>query len=151
MTTQVQQRPLAELQQGRGMAAWVAMYQAYNAIFKRAELAILSHGLSLPQLLVLAALRSAGEPMTIGHLAHAIVKETQTLTGLVDRLEDSGLVERAFDRSDRRKVWVRLTEAGRQRFDEALPVFRGSVETALNGLSDEELGQVEASLQKVAS
>ena len=119
MTKQQEQ---AKLDGARGMAQWVAIYQAYNAIFKLSELALLPHRLSLPQIYLLSVLKNGGGMLTTGEIGRAMVKASQTITGLVDRLEEPGLVERVFNRSDRRKTWVRLTEQGERKLAEALPV-----------------------------
>jgi DNA-binding MarR family transcriptional regulator len=76
-----------------------------------------------------------------------MVKASQTITGLVDRLEVQNLVERRFDRSDRRKTWVRLTDAGRERFAKAYPAASRQGEELFSILSDSEL----ESLKSVAT
>jgi DNA-binding MarR family transcriptional regulator len=68
-----------------------------------------------------------------------MVKASQTITGLVDRLEVQNLVERRFDRSDRRKTWVRLTDVGRERFAKAYPAASRQGEELFSVLSDSEL------------
>ena len=123
----------------RGLTEWIILYQAYNAMFKVQELALLPFNVSLPQLHVLALLTYAGGELTTGEIGRAMVKASQTITGLVDRLEVQNLVERRFDRSDRRKTWVRLTDAGRERFTKAFPVSNRSGEELVSVLTDEEL------------
>jgi len=49
-------------------------------------------------------------PMTAGQLAQAIRLTTGAVTGVLDRLEAAGLVRRARDAGDRRKVIVELTD-----------------------------------------
>jgi hypothetical protein len=44
--------------------------------------------------------------------------------GLVGRLEPEALVERTMCENDRRSVWVRATEAGRERLAAARPTHR---------------------------
>jgi DNA-binding MarR family transcriptional regulator len=127
------------------------VYQTYNAIFKVAELALLSQRLSLPQLHVLAVLKKGGGLLTTGQIGQAMVKASQTITGLVDRLEEPGLVERVFDRKDRRKTWVRLTEKGERKLAEASPVGARLAEELSAVLSDEELQDLEAKMEKLRS
>lgn len=53
-------------------------------------------------------------PMTAGQLADAVRLTTGAVTGVLDRLEGSGLVRRVRDTQDRRKVNVEITdEVGR--------------------------------------
>jgi DNA-binding MarR family transcriptional regulator len=133
------------------MAQWVTLYQAHNAIFKVAELALLPHNLSLPQLHLLAILKKADGLVTTGEIGQAMVKASQTITGLVDRVEEPGLVERVFDRSDRRKTWVRLTEKGEQKLAEAYPVANRLAEELSAVLTDPELQDLQAKLGKLRS
>jgi DNA-binding MarR family transcriptional regulator len=145
MTIQADKQVEAEYET-RGMAEWVSLYEAYNAIFKLAELALLPHKLSMPQLAVLATLKQAGGILTTGEIGRAMVKASQTITGLVDRLEVQDLVERQFDRRDRRKTWVRLTEKGERKLQEAMPVANGLAEEISSALTDKGLQELRAKL-----
>jgi MarR family 2-MHQ and catechol resistance regulon transcriptional repressor len=135
----------------RGLGEWITMYKAYNAIFKLAELALLPQDLSLPQLYLLTVLKNGDGPITTGEIGRAMVKASQTITGLVDRLEEPGLVERVFDRRDRRKTWVRLTEKGERKFAEAFPIASHLAEELSGALTDQELKDLQAKVEKLRS
>ena len=68
-------------------------------------------GLSIAQLDVLRRLRHHG-PSPMRRLAEQMNCEASNLTGLVDRLETRGLVERRPDPHDRRVRLLALTETG---------------------------------------
>ncbi|MFP2900628.1 MarR family winged helix-turn-helix transcriptional regulator [Corallococcus sp. 4LFB] len=51
-------------------------------------------------------------PIQVGVLAQRIGITKKTITGVVDRLEDMGMVERGRDAEDRRAVTAKLTERG---------------------------------------
>lgn len=51
--------------------------------------------------------RSGSTPITAGELTRATGFTTGAITGILDRLERAGFVERVKDASDRRKVFVR--------------------------------------------
>lgn len=55
-------------------------------------------------------------PVQVGMLAHRVGITRKTITGVVDRLETMGLVERTRDAEDRRAVVVRLTARGEENF-----------------------------------
>lgn len=59
--------------------------------------------------------RYSGETLTAGHLARATGLTTGAITGILDRLERAGLVERVRDPADRRKVFVRPRPEALQR------------------------------------
>lgn len=53
-----------------------------------------------------------GVPVTVARLQAATGQRASTMTGVLDRLEGRGLVERALNPEDRRSFTVILTEAG---------------------------------------
>jgi DNA-binding MarR family transcriptional regulator len=133
----------------RGMAEWLSLSEPYNAMFKLTELALLPHNLSLPQLHLLSVLKEAGGILTTGEIGRAMVKASQTITGLVDRLEVQDLVERQFDRRDRRKTWVRLTAKGERKWEEAVPVANQLAGELFSVLTNEELRDLKAKNAKL--
>jgi DNA-binding MarR family transcriptional regulator len=148
MAIQTAKKPDVE-QQARGMAEWVSLYRPYNAIFKLTELALLPYNLSLPQLHLLSVLKESGGILTTGEIGRAMVKASQTITGLVDRLEVQDLVERKFERRDRRKTWVRLTAKGQRKLEEAVPVADRVAQELFSVLTDKELRELQAKTDKL--
>jgi DNA-binding MarR family transcriptional regulator len=73
------------------------------------------HDLSLTQLRVLAILRDRRLQMTA--LAHYLGLDKSTMTGLVQRAERRGLLQRAANPADGRVVDVLLTRAGEELTD----------------------------------
>ena len=93
------------------------------------------HDLTLPQFLVLAAIRQHGAGCPIGTLATEMFQSFPTMTGIVDRLKDAGLVARGDDPADRRKVVISLTPAGRDLLDRARNTQRARIVYALEKFS----------------
>ena len=60
------------------------------------------------------------------------------MTGIVNRLKSAGLVSRSTDPTDRRKVVIRLTQAGRALLDRAKNARRKRMVRALAHLSRQE-------------
>lgn len=67
--------------------------------------------LSAPQVHTLLALGHEGA-LAMGDLARRVAITEKTVTGLVDRLQRDGLVERRRDEADRRVIHVALTGPG---------------------------------------
>ena len=89
-----------------------AVYAAAHA-FGRAYRALLNeHDLTYPQYLVLLVLWEE-EGLTVKEIGNRLFLDSGTLTPLLKRLEASGRVRRARDRSDERQVSIFLTEGGR--------------------------------------
>lgn len=66
---------------------------------------------SFPQFFLLGALHG-GEALTMSLIAERMRHTTAAATGMVDRLETLGYVQRAHATDDRRKVLVRITARG---------------------------------------
>ena len=75
----------------------------------------------------------------MSRLAEALDVSVASTTGIVDRMEKRGLVERSHDLTDRRVVLVHPAERGLQVFVEIDKRRRLGLELLLNKLSDEEL------------
>jgi MarR family 2-MHQ and catechol resistance regulon transcriptional repressor len=149
--TRRRQKSAAKLDGARGLDQWTTIYKAYNSVFKVAELVLLPQRLSLPQLHLLTILENGGGILTTGEIGREMVKASQTITGLVDRLEEPGFVERVFDRSDRRKTWVRMTKEGERKLAEGLPVFNRLVDELFSVLTDQDLHDLQAKVEKLRS
>ena len=71
------------------------------------------YGVSAPQVACLMALLDMG-PISPSQIAKKIMVESSTVTGILDRLEQKGLVTRMRVSQDRRVITVDLTETGRR-------------------------------------
>ena len=74
---------------------------------------VLKVGLSMAQLNILYTLKRCGE-MPMSRLAEMLNVSLSNATGLIDRIEERGLVERTRVPEDRRIVLIRVTKAGEQ-------------------------------------
>jgi DNA-binding MarR family transcriptional regulator len=116
--------------------AWTAMLRFF---FTKARPRMLElwreFDLQPPQQMVLELL---DEPRPMGELALEMHCDSSNITGIVDRLEERGLVERTALARDRRVKLVGVTEEGRKLRDEV--ARRRSVPPPeLAGLTDTEL------------
>ena len=99
------------------------------------------HGISLVHLSVLSIIQANG-PQSMGRLADALDVSVASVTGIVSRMQERGLIERRDDPHDRRVVLVDLAEAG-QRFVEDLDTQRLTfLRQALSGLQPDDLAAV---------
>ena len=70
-------------------------------------------GLTTPQYFVFNALWM-GDGISIGELGERVYLDSSTLTGIIDRMERSGYVERQPNPEDRRSVLIFLTDRARE-------------------------------------
>ena len=73
-----------------------------------------------------------------------------TMTSMVVRLVQLELVERFYDKQDRRKVLVRLTKNGKKVIDQIMSVRRRELESFLSGLNAREVDEFVSSIEKTA-
>jgi DNA-binding MarR family transcriptional regulator len=71
-------------------------------------------------------------------VAAMIAYDRATIGGVIDRLEQKGLVKRTVSKRDRRAREVRLTAKGQGLFDEILPLVRSLQADILPGLTDDQ-------------
>ena len=107
------------------------------------------HGVTPTQLSVLKLLAEIGD-LSLGTLSKEIRAHNSTVTGIVDRMEAAGLVERA--RSDRdRRVWIiRLTAAGKKVAERARVSPWDVLRQALAELSPSDQEKLTSLMRKVA-
>lgn len=94
--------------------------------------------LSLIHLHVLSLLEADG-PLSMTHLAEALDVSVASVTGIVDRLEQRGFVERQRGQGDRRVILVQRTPAGEAVFNDLAAHRRERLTRLLAEFSDEEL------------
>jgi len=70
------------------------------------------HGLTPSQYNILRILRGEGKPLPILEIASRTVAVVPGITGLIDRLEQAGFVNRVRCEKDRRVIYVALTDHG---------------------------------------
>lgn len=106
---------------------------------------LLREGLSMAQLHVLNLVESHGE-MAMSRLADMLDVSLSNATGLIDRVEERGFVERLRVPTDRRIVLVRLTPAGRQVLDEIEVVREQILRRVLDELDPTQLAGVASAM-----
>jgi DNA-binding MarR family transcriptional regulator len=99
------------------------------------------HSLSLVHLNVLTALEAEGA-LSMKRLAEAMDVSDASATGIVDRMEKRGLVERRHGTEDRRVVRVHATEAGFQVFRDMAAHSRERLTKVLAELTEEEMASL---------
>src|SRR6202030_893662 len=78
----------------------------------RAARLLREHGLTPSQYNVLRILRGEGKPLPILEIASRTIAVVPGITGLIDRLEQAGFVNRLRCAKDRRVIYVALTDQG---------------------------------------
>jgi len=105
---------------------------------------------SAAQLNCLLALYENG-PLPPSQIAKYMMVKSSTVTGVVDRLEQKGLVTRARNSPDRRMITIELTEAGKRLAQNAPPPIQQKIIDGLKRISEAEIDQIVFSLTKLTN
>jgi len=90
---------------------------------------------------VLTVLREK-ETCSIGELSENVFLRRTTVSRIVERMKEEGLVETTSNSADSRITEVKLTATGKQALDKVIHVGSKQFDRATEGLSNEELGQL---------
>lgn len=107
------------------------------------------HDVSLTQLRVLAILR--GRRVRMAELADHLGLERSTMTGLVDRAEQRGLLARAPNPTDGRAVDVFLTPAGSALARQGAAAIRRSLVPVTDALTPAEQRRLQSLLERLVT
>jgi len=106
-------------------------------------------GLTTSQLLVLELLEASGE-MTVGAIAREVGLAQGTVTSLIDRLVERGLLNRRRANRDRRQVKVAVSDPGRALLAAAPTPLQRRFLDSFSRLQDWEQTSILSSLQRLA-
>lgn len=101
-----------------------------------------------PQMVCLYSLGREGT-MTLSQLAQSVSLSASTTTGIVDRLENKGLVTRTRGLKDRRKVDLNITQTGQAMIREAPALLQDRLAEALRNLPELEQAAITLSLERI--
>jgi DNA-binding MarR family transcriptional regulator len=128
----------------------IALRQIIRSIDIRSKRLVKQFGLTGPQLIILQEIART-EEITASELAKAISLSQATVTGILERLEKRDLITRRRSNSDRRRVKVSPTAAGRQLLEAAPPLMQESFVDQFDCLLNWEQHMILSSLQRLVT
>lgn len=138
------------MEQTRIEDALIALRRVMRAI----EISSLSlakkSGLTPTQLIVLQVI-AAVDNATPSYVSVKTTLSQATITTVLDKLEKKSLVARQRDNTDKRRLYLRVTELGRQTIATAPDILQIQFQRSFQRLNDWEQSMIVASFQRVAS
>jgi DNA-binding MarR family transcriptional regulator len=104
--------------------------------------------ITTPQLVALLCVVDDG-PITPTDIARQVHLSNSTIVGILDRLEQKGLIARERSTTDRRLVNITATEAGRELAESAPSPLQDVFADALRGLPELEQTAIALSLERI--
>jgi MarR family transcriptional regulator, lower aerobic nicotinate degradation pathway regulator len=134
--------------QGADLGLVDALAQLTFAVQRTLGRIAAANGLSIVQTRLLGILRDR-EP-TIKELAAFLQLDKSSVTGLVDRAQERGLVRRAASALDGRSVHVRITAAGRALVEREAATFEEEIAVLVSDLSPNDRSRLSSLASLVA-
>ena len=106
-------------------------------------------GMTPAQTHVLLHLHQSGGQLPQRELLDSLKVKPSTVNGILDRMEEKGLVERTVSGTDARQRLVALTLAGRKREEQVKQAFLEAEALIVRGLTKEETDTLRSLLERV--
>jgi len=107
-----------------------------------------NYNITLPQLLCLYEI-SENEEINLSQLTKLVNLNNSAVTGIIDRLESKGFVERTKKGTDRRTIYLDLTEAGQEYVLLLFKILENDCFFDNEKLSIEQIKDINDSLDKI--
>jgi DNA-binding MarR family transcriptional regulator len=131
----------------RPMAAVTSIMRAQQVLMARLNDLLRPHGLTFPRyeaLMLLSFTRSGALPL--GKIGERLQVHRTSVTNIIDKLEDDGLVRRVPHANDRRATLAEITDAGRETAGRATAALNDAA-FGLDALGNDEQEAVTALLR----
>lgn len=125
-----------------------SLVSAYQAFERYSAPDVKAMGLTTTQFDVIATLGNQ-PPMTCKELGEKTLVTKGTLTGVLERLEAKGILERKLNPEDARSQMIGLTVIGQSLFEKVFPAHLQHLAKAFNQLDKQDLVAIEKSLQSL--
>ncbi|KXG76955.1 HTH-type transcriptional regulator MhqR [Fervidicola ferrireducens] len=117
--------------------------ESFDKIFKK-------YGVSRTKFNVLLILgKGKEEGLSLSQIGERIRVSKANITKLIDRMEKENLVERRYDKKDRRIVRAKLTLKGEELFKEIFPKYKEQWQKIISALENEEKDHLIMILRKI--
>jgi len=124
----------------RRLKTWIRLLGVTRSIESNLrEFLRLGHATTLPRFDVMAALWRKRDGVTMSELSRMLLVSNGNATAVVDRLEADGMVRRRPSDTDRRTVFVALTDEGLRAFEGMAEAHEQEVDRLLGTLSEADL------------
>lgn len=125
----------------KGVRIVQVMKKVMSAIKQKMQNHFKEMNLTGPQGMLIGTLSHYGE-MKISDLSEKLGLSNSTVSGIIDRLEVQGLVERIRSKEDRRVVYIKVTEKCKQDSQERFEVINKLIEEMMDKATPEELDTI---------
>jgi len=116
---------------------FIVFARSHRAVFDHIKRDIQNYGLNPTEFGVLELLYHKG-PQALQHIGQKILLASGSITYVVDRLEEKGLLNRKPCKQDRRVTYAEISDTGKSLMEEIFPKHREVIKNIFSNLSTEE-------------
>ncbi len=126
---------------------WILLHQARDAVLKVRDNELNKHGLTAVEFGALHIIKTIGGEATPAMVSKHMLRQHHSVTALLKRMENKGLVTRTKSRT-RKNTWIiNLTEKGQEAFKQSFII--DSVNSVMSVLTEDEKIHLEEYLTKL--
>ena len=125
---------LTDAEQVAALKLWVVLSRAHEAVAELARRDVERGELSLTEFGVMEALFHKGD-LTAGEVSKRVLLRSGSLTYVIDKLAERGLIRRKVCEEDKRRTYLQLTTAGNALMRKIWPGHAAVIELATSGLT----------------
>lgn len=126
---------------------WILLFQARNAVVKARNRDLKKCGVKGEESFALYVINALGEQATPATIARLLIREPNTVSGLLSTMEQKGLITRSPNRFHRNMVTLTLTEKGEKAYRKSSK--HESFRKIMSVLSDKEQKQLVSLLKMI--
>ena len=126
---------------------WVLLNQVQSLMMNARDTELMEYGTTGMQAGVMFIINAVGEEIIPADISRWLLRKPATISGLLDRMEKAGLIQKARDLPRKNLIRIRLTEKGKQDYKKSLK--RKSIHKTMSCLSEEERQQLAPILLKL--
>jgi len=128
---------------------YLVLMQTSKAVQERVRLELIKYNLSITEFSVLEVLYHM-EKQTIQQIGNRVLISSGSMTYVIDKLEQRGLLIRSACSDDRRVIHVTLTDDGHELIEKIMPKHQELVNYMLGSLNNDEAKILVKLLKKVS-
>ncbi len=121
----------------QSLKLFIVLSRAYKAINEHVNKAIQQNGLNPTEFAVLELLYHKGD-QPLQQIGGKILLASGSITYVVDKLEQKGLLRRVACPNDRRVTYAQITEEGKELIEEIFPEHAKRIDELMSSLSENE-------------
>ena len=123
-----------DAEQAAALKLWVVLSRAHETVAELARRDVERGELSLTEFGVMEALFHKGD-LTAGEVSKRVLLRSGSLTYVIDKLAERGLIRRKVCEEDKRRTYLQLTTAGNALMRKIWPGHAAVIELATSGLT----------------